>query len=265
MRYVDQGRGTTILLVHGFPLDHQMWKHQIHKFADSYRVIAPDLIGFGGSNPFVEDEISISQMADELAELLDKLHLDQVVFCGLSMGGYIGWKFWERHAEKLIAMVACDTRVIDDTAEIARGRRILASRLLDRDASDLELSRRVELFAETLLPKLFCSRTREKKPTLIEKTRQIICSTSPHSIALGQIAMANRESFESRLSQIDIPMLVVAGVEDVITPSTEMEEFANAISGAQFSEIPGGHLAPLEEPELFNAELATFLTRIHSG
>src|SRR6187549_4000961 len=86
----DEGRGQPLLLVHGFPLDQTMWRGQISELSKSFRVIAPDLRGFGGSSPIAGDDeiLTMAQFADDLAALLTALQIQEpVTFCGLSMGG----------------------------------------------------------------------------------------------------------------------------------------------------------------------------------
>ena len=89
LAFVDQGSGTPVVLVHGFPLDHSMWNAQIDALSEDYRVIVPDLRGFGRSGAS-DGTVTMQQFAGDLASLLDGLEIDQpVVLCGLSMGGYV--------------------------------------------------------------------------------------------------------------------------------------------------------------------------------
>ena len=104
----DEGQGRPLLLVHGFPLDHSMWSEQIAELQSDCRIIAPDLFGFGNSQPVdAEDEkLTMSQMADDLAEILSRLEISEpVYYCGLSMGGYVGWQFYRRHKEQLRGLI----------------------------------------------------------------------------------------------------------------------------------------------------------------
>ncbi|HEY2826786.1 MAG TPA: alpha/beta hydrolase, partial [Pirellulales bacterium] len=102
-------QGHPLLLVHGFPLDHTIWQLQIDFFVDHCRVIAPDLRGFGASD-VTPGVVTMEQMADDLSGLLDALDVkEKVIFCGLSMGGYVGWQFWKKYRHKVLAMIACDT------------------------------------------------------------------------------------------------------------------------------------------------------------
>ncbi|MEX2025908.1 MAG: alpha/beta fold hydrolase, partial [Pirellulaceae bacterium] len=93
----ERGARVPLLLIHGFPLDHTMWSAQIDALARQNRVIAPDLRGFGGSD-VTPGTVTMAQYADDLAQLLDAMQVrEPVVFCGLSMGGYVAWQFWARH------------------------------------------------------------------------------------------------------------------------------------------------------------------------
>src|SRR6478752_5709342 len=87
----DEGQGAPLLLVHGFPLSHAMWREQFAALAASRRVIAPDLRGFGESEVADEPIVTMDQFAADCAALLDELGVtDPITFCGLSMGGYVG-------------------------------------------------------------------------------------------------------------------------------------------------------------------------------
>ena len=128
--YVDQGQGEPLLLVHGFPLDHTMWRHQIDFFESKYRVICPDLPGFGYSEQLAaagsagnELLFPMESMADWLFDFLDAIDCQQPVnFCGLSMGGYIGWQFWRRHVSRLKSIIAANTRAAADDELVRRAR-----------------------------------------------------------------------------------------------------------------------------------------------
>src|SRR5881394_345957 len=76
-----------LVLLHGFPLNGEMWKVQTLTFSESCRVIVPDFRGFGKSaetGPF-----SIEELADDIHALVGHLHLEKIILCGLSMGGYV--------------------------------------------------------------------------------------------------------------------------------------------------------------------------------
>lgn len=247
----DVGSGPTLLLVHGFPLDHSMWRHQLESLGDTYRVIAPDLRGFGASSG-ATDTITMEQLADDMAELLDALGIvEPITFCGLSMGGYVAWQFWQRHASRLARLILCDSRAIADSAEAARGRLDLANRVLSEGAA---------IVAEAMLPKLFAEKTIREQADMVAATRQVMQATSPAAVAGTLRGMAQRPDMTSALADIDIPTLVICGEHDVISTADEMRSIAAALPNATFVEVPGsGHMTPLEGPETVNRAIRGFL------
>lgn len=257
LNVVDRGRGPAVLLVHGFPLNHTMWGPQIDALSHHCRVIAPDLRGFGESAALEpgETELTMERLADDLAELLDALNLtDPLAFCGLSMGGYIAWQFFQRHAERLNALILCDTRAAADTPQAREGRRELAHKVLDSGS---------EVAATAMLSRLVAERTPEKQPDVVEQVRRMIVGTPPQTIAAALAGMAARPDATELLERIDVPTLVVVGAHDALSPPREMREIADRIRGARYVEVPeAGHLAPLENPRAVNEALVNFLEQL---
>jgi pimeloyl-ACP methyl ester carboxylesterase len=252
LNVVERGSGIPLLLAHGFPLDHCMWAGQLDGLSDVCRVIAPDLRGFGLSD-VVPGVSTMQQMADDLASLLEALSIrEPVVFCGLSMGGYVAWQFALRHRARLSKLILCDTRAIADTPEAAAGRLKTAERVLKEGPG---------VVAEGMLPKLFAPDTANNQPQIVEATRQVILHTKPEAIAAALHGLAQRPDVTDKLAKIDVPALVICGERDAISPPAEMEQFAAKMPSARFVKIAGaGHMAPLEAPEVVNAAIKDFLT-----
>jgi pimeloyl-ACP methyl ester carboxylesterase len=250
IRYFDSGQGFPLLLVHGFPLDHSMWQHQLEPLSKSFRLIVPDLPGFGQSLR-TQPIVSVKIFADELVELLDFLKLKQVNFCGLSMGGYIGWQFWRYYPERLNRLIACNTRAAADSELVARTRRIGAEEVRSKGVSKL---------ADGMTGRLFATENLSRLTAEVQSIRESMLRANPETVAQSLEAMASRDDATNWLSQIDKPTLFVAGVADVITPSNEIRENANLVPGAALVELSqAGHLSPLENPVAFNQAIETFL------
>ena len=243
--------GIPILFVHGFPLDHTMWRRQIDFFQEHERVIVPDLRGFGRSDVST-GTMTMEQYADDLAEMLEAMNVQEpVIFCGLSMGGYIGWQFWKRHRRRLRALVQCDTRAVADTPEASANRLKVAGRVVTEGTAFL---------AEAMLPKLFSPVTVKEQPEMVEAMRQVMLNAPPEGVAAASRGMAVREDFTAQLEKIDVPTLIVVGDHDEIAPSAEMQTIADAIPDAVWLQIPyAGHMSPLEDPAVFNDALAEFI------
>ena len=250
-RVADEGTGPVILFVHGFPLDHTMWSSQIEEFSKTHRVIAPDLRGFGGTDGALY-AVSMERYADDLAELLEKLQADRpVTFCGLSMGGYVGWQFAQRHPQWLGRLILCDTRAVADTPEAAANRLKMA---------DIVIKEGPEPVAWAMMPKLFAPITTPAHKQLEDRVRSMVMNTDPRAIAAAHRGMAVRPDVSSMLPGLTVPSLVICGEGDVISPPVEMKAFASALPSARFVLIPdAGHMAPMENPDVVNRAIREFL------
>jgi pimeloyl-ACP methyl ester carboxylesterase len=247
---IDVGSGPTVLLVHGFPLDHSMWKYQFEPLAKKFRVVCPDLPGFGASESG-SPPISMRGWADDLSDLLDVLEIETVTFCGLSMGGYIGWQFWKHHRDRLSGLIACDTRAAADSETVARGRRVSAKAVLAHGTKSL---------AEAMPSKLFSAQSLQQRENDVQMIRTVIARTDREIVAGAQLAMGQRADATEWLDEIEIPTLFIVGEHDGITPPDEMQENANRVIGSQFMQIPdAGHLPPLENSDVFNLAVMKFL------
>ncbi len=244
--------GPVLLFVHGFPMSHAQWHHQVDHFSSRCRVIAPDLRGMGGS--VVSDEgavITMREHAEDLACLLDDFGItEQVVFVGLSMGGYVGWQFAKHHGGRLRGLVQCHTRIIADTPAAAAGRHNLAAQLLREQSS--------QAVEDAFIPKLLGPGA---PSALAEQVRRMARSATPAGLAANLRGLAVREDATPVLPTIHVPTQLIGGEHDAISPPAEVQGWASRIAGARYTTLPGvGHLSPLESPDAFNQCLAEFLT-----
>lgn len=251
LNVVERGSGPVLLLVHGFPLDHQMWRHQLDGLASDYRVIAPDLRGFGQST-VTPGVVTMQRFANDLAALLDELQVrEPITLCGLSMGGYIAWQFAQQHRQRLAKLVLCDTRVAADTAEAAKARLENAQKVLAEGP---------QAIVDGMIAKLFAPQTASQQPDLVKGQREIMLGTKPEGIAAALRGMAEREDFSGRLAEFDLPTLVICGEHDAIAPPEEMRAIAAGLPRATFALIAeAGHMAPLEQPTAVNQALQAFM------
>ncbi len=252
-----RGSGPTVLLVHGFPLSRVMWRPQLAtgSLGDAAHLIAPDLRGHGGTEappgPYAMDDF-----AADLRALLDHLGIARVVYCGLSMGGYIGFAFVRRSPERLRGLILADTRAGADGAEARAAREDLA-RLVEREGSAAA--------ADRLLPRYVAPATRDGRPDLMADLRAMIAGTPPAGLAGAARGLAARPDSTDTLPRIAVPTAIVVGAEDELTPPAEAERLHAAIPGSTLSVIAGaGHLANLEQPAPFNAAVRTLLARVGS-
>lgn len=246
------GEGPALLLVHGFPHDRSLWRHQSDAIA-GWTCIAPDLRGAGESDAPTRG-YSMARYADDLVAVLDAVGAPQAVCCGLSMGGYVLFELWRRYPGRIRALILCDTKSEADAPEAKRGRDELIA--VARDAG-------VGAVAERLLPKLLGRTSRAENPTLVEAVRAMLLRSPVAGIVGALEAMRDRPDSTPRLAEIAVPTLVVVGTEDELTPAAAVRPMAERIPEARYAEISGaGHLTPLERPGPFNSAVAEFLSRL---
>jgi pimeloyl-ACP methyl ester carboxylesterase len=248
--YDDQGGGTPLVLLHGFPFDRSMWRGQARDLGATCRVIAPDLRG-QGETPLGDATLTMGEMAEDVAALLDGLGVGRVVLGGLSMGGYVAFEFLRRFPRRVRALVLADTRPQADTDEARSTREETARRALSDGMAPI---------ADSMLPKLLSANTREGRPDVVERVRAMMLGASPEGAAAALRAMAVRRDQTDLLPEIDVPVLILVGVEDPITPPSDAEAMAAKIKGSRLVRIEGAaHLSNVERPEEFDRALAEFV------
>lgn len=241
------GAGEPILFIHGFPLSGRLWEHVIEPMRDTWRLVIPDLRGMGRSQPTAG--ATMATYADDLAALLDAVGEQRpVVVVGLSMGGYIAFEFYRRHAERVRALVLADTRAEADEPDKAAGRVVMADRVLSEGSG---------VVAEAMLPTLFGPKaSTDLKQTWVE----IISSTHPTGTAAALHAMRQRPDSTATLGDIQVPTLVVVGEDDAMTPPANARSMHRGIADAQLRVITdAGHMTPVEQPGQFVRALRRFV------
>jgi 3-oxoadipate enol-lactonase len=251
--YDDAGEGLPVVLLHGFPFDRSMWREQTKSLSDAWRVITPDLRGHGETG--VAGEIAtMEEMAEDVAALLDELNIARAIVGGLSMGGYVALAFYRKFPERVRALVLADTRPQADNDDGRRAREETARRALDEGMG---------VIADSMLPKLLAPSTRERRPEVAARVRDMILGTNPHGAAAALRGMAARRDQTDLLPEISVPTLIVVGTEDAVTPPPDAEAMHAKIEGSRFVKIEGaGHVSNVERPEEFNRALGEFLSSL---
>jgi pimeloyl-ACP methyl ester carboxylesterase len=246
----DVGSGTPLVLLHAFPLSSAMWLTQREELSTRFRVITPDLRGFGGSS-LDSAEPSVDVMADDVAALLDAKRIDRAIIGGIAMGGYVTLAFCRRHADRLLGVVLADTKATADPEPVRETRL--------RTAERLESEGNVNVLLEELLPRLVGPTTMRQRALIFGRVRGLVQSAPPHAAAWAQRAMAARPDSREALADIRAPALVMHGDEDEIVTADEARTMADGLPNAELLMIPGaGHLCAVEQPQLFNDAVAEF-------
>jgi pimeloyl-ACP methyl ester carboxylesterase len=260
LAYLDNdpdGAGKPVLvLVHAFPLGSQMWEPQFRGAFHGWRILAPDLRGFGGSTDERAEGVdpTIDDYAEDVAGLIREVAGGPVVLGGLSLGGYTAFAVMRRTPALVRALILVDTRAGADSLEGRAARRAMLT-VLEHDGP--------QGVAREMMPKLLGATTREHNPGAEETVRLLIKRQSPAAIRDAVVRMMDRPDSHALLPGITVPALVVVGDEDVLTPPAESEAMVAALPNATLVRIAGaGHLASLEQGQAFEASVEDFLASL---
>jgi pimeloyl-ACP methyl ester carboxylesterase len=254
LHYLDEGSGPAVVLLHGFPLSAGMWDPQVQALADRYRLVAPDLAGFGDSDPPADPGTwTVEGYANDVAALLDHLDVAPVALVGLSMGGYVAFALLRSHPGAVSALVLADTRASADTPANRENRTAQQEWL----AGGGDTSTLVDRLADVVVGKDPAGRSKA-----LAVTRRLGEASPREGWTAALEAMKRRPDATADLGGIGVPSLVLVGEDDALTPPDVATAMQEAIPGAELAIVPGaGHLSSLENPAAFNEALGDFLTR----
>lgn len=243
-----------VVMLHALALSSAMWTSQRHALvAAGHQVLTPDQRGYG-TTPLGPAAPSLDVAADDLAALLDRQRIGEIVLVGCSMGGYVAMAFLRRHPGRARALALVSTRADAEDPAAAAQRRAFADLVLDPATRD-------HVVAATL-PSLMGAITRASRPAVVGVVRSLVANTSPEAIAWSSRAVADRPSSYDVLRGVAVPAVVVAGEEDELIPLSESRRMVSALPDATLVTVPeAGHLAPLESPGAVTSALTGLLAR----
>jgi pimeloyl-ACP methyl ester carboxylesterase len=246
MRYMDVGTGTPVVLLHAFPLDSRMWDAARSALAARARLITPDQRGFGGTPLSGAPDLALA--AADVVALLDRLDLRDVVLGGCSMGGYVAMAVLRAAPERVAGLVLVDTKATADTDAARENRRAVAARAEAEGVAFL-----AESTPGTLLGP-------SPSADVVRTVRELVAAQSPAAVAWAQRAMAARPDSTDTLRGLDVPALVLRGVEDGVVTAADAAHLLGLLPRAELVELPDvGHLPPLEAPDEFAAAVLSWL------
>jgi pimeloyl-ACP methyl ester carboxylesterase len=257
VRFVDEGQGPVLLLLHGLGGNWQSWQANIGGLARRHRVIAPDLPGFGSSDPF-PDAVSMSSYADTIVEFLDTLGVESAVLVGNSMGGLLSIEAAVRHPERVRATVlACSGGIPLSTL---RHRAVLIPGSL---ALNTMLRRRLIRRAALTRPVLRHALAARivHQPQKIQPPHLVAALDGLGTRGFGRVLRAGlRYDARPRAQRVRCPTLIVWGRHDRLLPVWMGQQLHHLIGHSDFVVWEDtGHCPMVEHPERFNGLLETFV------
>jgi pimeloyl-ACP methyl ester carboxylesterase len=234
LAYARRGRGTPLVLLHGFPLDHHLWDEVVPLLEDTFDVILPDLRGFGNSTMLGVPN-SIDDYASDIASLLDHLNIRRAAIVGHSMGGYVALAFARLYPARVTGLGLVSSQVLADAPERKEGRYKSAADVSEHGIGSV---------VEAMTPKF----TADEK--LQSYARASMERQQPAAYIGALKAMAERADSTSLLSSFNFPVVIVHGDTDSLIPIDRAREVKEALPQAHLVEINGaGHMPMMEAKE----------------
>lgn len=231
--YIRRGKGTPLVLIHGYPLDHHIWDDIAPLLEDTFDLILPDLRGFGGTRQV--DTPTMDDYAADIAGLLDQLGIQKAAIVGHSMGGYVALAFARLFPGRVSGLGLVSSQVLADPADRKEGRYKSAAEVSEKG---------IQGVVDTMAPK-FTSDER-----LQSLAREIMERQQPAAFMGALKAMAERTDSTPLLASFKFPVVIVHGKADALIPVDRAREVKNALPHAHLVELDGaGHVPMMEAKE----------------
>lgn len=243
-----------LIFFHAFPLSSEMWKEQMNVFSKTHYILAPDLPGFGkGVLPV--HAITFEHYVESVLNFLKEAGIKQSIWCGLSMGGYLALRLYQKAPELCSGLILADTKSAPDDNP---GKE-------KRWSSIKKLHSHREEFMEKQWQSMLGKSSRDDMK-LKKYFYDIVSKNTEEGISAGLVSLTTRMDCTDMLSDIHVPTLILVGEEDKVTPFSDAQHLHKNITGSQLEVIKkAGHLSNMENPEGFNKAVSEFLVSLHSN
>ena len=227
--------GLPVVFIHGFPFSSEMWKPQVEDL-NEFRLILYDVRGHGRTHPG-DGQYTVEYFVDDLIALLDHLVIRKAVLVGLSMGGYIALRAVERHPDRFRGLVLCDTKSDADTND---------AKIRRSDQGKLVKTKGIPAFTQDFLKAVFLPESFKKHPEAIDLIRKTIEKTTPTALVGTLIGLAARTDTTPSLPAIQMPVLIMVGEGDKVTPPASSRAMREKIKSSELHIIPNADSCCLE-------------------
>lgn len=254
LAYDHDGRGEAVVFVHGIGGNASNWHRQLEALTDGYHAVALDLRGYGNSDDYA-GALDFGDFSDDLVRLLDHLGEARAHLCGLSLGGRVALDFHDRHPERVASLILVDTFPGYDASFTAAGReRFVRARrqplLEGKEPADIAANVAASLVSPHAAP--------EVVQQLVESMSRLHKDSYLKTIEAMTMYLPVTD-----VSRIQVPVQIIVGADDRLTPPAVSRQMAEAIADARLLVLENtGHLSNLESPAAFDACLRRFLDEV---
>lgn len=234
LAYRRLGKGTPMVLLHGYPLDHHLWDEVVPLLTDTFDLIIPDLRGFGGSST-VDSFYTMEDFAGDIAALLDHLDIQKTAIVGHSMGGYIALAFARVYPARVTGLGLVASQVLADAPDRKEGRYRSAAEVADKGIGSVVAAMTTKLTPDARLQ---------------EYAKQSMEQQQPAAYIGALKAIAERVDSTPLLASLNVPVVLVHGDADALIPIDRAREVKAALPNAHLVELSGaGHMPMMESPQ----------------
>lgn len=249
INFTDQGTGTPVILIHGYCESNVLWSDLSHHLSPSFRILCPDLPGFGKSDLPEKPEFNLEDIAGIIKEWIDDLDIEKCVMIGHSLGGYVTLAFADKYPEYLLGFGLFHSTCFEDPPDKIEARNKVSSFIKEHGATR---------FTDALIPGLFYFKTDEIRKNidfLVEDAR----SCSGESIIAYALAMRDRPN-RCHLMNDFVPTLFIAGEKDGAVPIQTSREQITALDKRFVHILPDtGHMGMYERKSETQKMVSDFL------
>lgn len=248
--YSDTGKGTAVILLHGFLENKTMWNIYVSELSKKNRIITIDLLGHGETESLGYIQ-TMEENADAVHEVLSKLRIRKAILVGHSMGGYVALAFAELYPEKMKGLILLNSTSKEDSPE----------RKKNRDRAIKAVKKDYETFIRLSIANLFSEDNREILAAEIEKVKTEALKTPLQGIIASLEGMKIRKDREVLLHTTTYPKLLILGKKDPVLNYDENKKQIKDTS-VELVSFPDGHMSSIENQDELLTVLADFLKRI---
>lgn len=236
-----------LVLSNSLGTDHGMWQPQVDELKSHFNVITYDTRGHGESDVIAES--SLQNLGEDVADILDALDIEKAHFCGISMGGITGLWLAIHYPERFLSIT-----VANSAAKIGQSEAWLSR------AESVEQNGLAEL-VKTTHTRWFSEKFDYQHNVVAQTTIQSLANTPAQGYANACRALAHAD-LRDEITQIQVPVLLIAGTADPVTTVADAEFMQNAIKNSQIAKLEASHLSNIEQPQRFTQELTRFIQQI---
>lgn len=252
--YETHGAGEPLILISGFASGAWLWFRQIEELAKHFQVITFDPRGVGNSKINGNTTVSISEIADDVAQILDEINIEKASVLGTSFGGFVAQEFALRYPSRLNKLILACTSFGGKTHVLPNNFEVLTA---FASTENLNSAERIRKFMIPAFTKDFVETNFE----IVEQTCELREQNEvPESIYLQQLHSATTFDTEAKVSSISAETLVITGDSDQVVPMQNSVNLANLIPNSRLEIVENsGHLFFIEQAEKFNKIVIDFL------